>query len=392
MTTPGLLLNRIASLARVARGARLRPSADRWGGRALGVAFIGVLAFGSIKTAVSMIADRASFPTVSSWKKAPARFESFLNDHVAARTTLVDFAARVRIDTLESSPTPRVWIGSDQMLFYNHRADLAADYAGETGEQNCVRHWSSLTIARRDWCESRGIPFFMLVVPDKQTVYSERLPPVIRRRRGEVMLNSLLENWRTEPAVRVIDLRSDLRTAKALAPVYRLADTHWTPFGCWHGYRRTLDALATTCPGLVPRAWSTLHLETAPFSGGDIWRLLGLLREPPVEEYQCFRLVESIATSRTERIDLPDEDRLGHLHPVVWTNEKVKGPRVVLFGDSFVDRDFQELLAQHCRRLVIVPTFEMIESIIEQERPDAVIFETVERSILATRPRFPKSR
>jgi hypothetical protein len=339
-----------------------------------------------------MIADRASFPAVTSWKKIPARFEAFLNDHIAARTTLLDLGARVRIDSLGSSPTPRVWIGSNCMLFYNHRVDLAGDYVGETAEEQCVRHWAALTRARRDWCEARGIPFLMMVVPDKQSVYPELLPPVIRHRRGDSVLDRLIEHWQTVPTVPILDLRSDLRAAKTEFPTYRLNDTHWTPYGCWRGYCRLVEALAVNFPNLVPRRWSQLQVEMAPFSGGDTWRLLGLSRPPPVEEYPCFRLSNSKATSQTQRIDLPDEDRLGHLDPVVWTNPTTNGPCIVLFCDSFVDRDFQELLAQHCRRLVIVPTFEMIESIIEHERPDAVIFETVERSILATRPRMPKSR
>jgi hypothetical protein len=360
--------------------------------RILGVAFVCVLVAGTIGTAISMIADRSSFPAVSSWKKIPSRFETFLNDHIAGRTSLLDLGARVRIDSLGTSPTPRVWIGSEGMLFYNHRVDLAAEYVGEAAEEQCVRHWAALTRARRDWCEARGIPFVMIVVPDKQSVYAELLPPMIRHRQSDSVLDRLIELCKTAPTIRLLDLRADLRAAKTEFPTYRLSDTHWTPFGCWRGYSRAVEALSVDFPNVVPRPWSQLQIEVAPFSGGDTWRLLGLSRPPPVEEYPCFRLLDSKATSQTQRVDLHDEDRLGHLRPVVWTNPTANGPHIVLFGDSFIDRDFQELLAQHCQRLVIVPTFEMIESIIEQERPDAVIFETVERSILATRPRLPKSR
>lgn len=382
----------LTKLLPLLRQRRFVSSFERMAQRLLGVVFVIVLATAAIGSAASMFVDRAAFPETSSWKKIPARFETFLNDHVAGRSRLLDLGARLKMDALDSSPTPRVWIGSKGMLFYNHRADLAADYVGADAENRCVEHWSALTRARRDWCQKRGIPFWMLVVPDKQNVYTERLPPAIRYRQGDSVYDRLWHQWQVDQPISTIDVRTDLRDARFVSPVYRLCDTHWTPYGCWLGYCRTVEALAIHWPNLMPRSWSSLAVEKAPHSGGDLWRLLGLSRDPPAEEYPSFRLPDSKASAETQRIDLPDEDRLGHLHPVVWTNASVTGPRVVMFCDSFVDRNFQELLAQDCSRLVIVPTFEMIESIIEQERPDAVIFETVERSILATRPRLPKWR
>jgi hypothetical protein len=388
MDATGSLLHRFTTTRVAARARRIvgQVIGGNIAHRSLAVIFLAMLTAGWIGGAVNMISKRGKFPSVSSWKKLPARFESFLNDHLFARSQLLDANAQLKLRVLGVSPTQRVWIGSDGMLFYNHCTELPAICLGESGEAHCVEHWSRLVRLRRDWCQDRSVPFHLIVVPDKQSIYSELLPPVIRNRQGDAVLNRLEERWAITPRIDVIDLRDDLRAAKETMQVYRRCDTHWTPYGCWRGYCRTVEAL-----GLKPRAWSEFNLTSWPFAGGDVWRFLGLKGPPPVEEYPCPRMLNSAAVKSAEPVLLPEEDRLSHNRPAIWINAASTGPRVVLFCDSFADHLFQELLAQHCARLVIVPTYEMIEAIVEKERPDVVICETVERSILATRPRFPKS-
>jgi alginate O-acetyltransferase complex protein AlgJ len=386
MDTTGSLLHRLTTIRVAARARRIvgRFIGRNIAHRLLAVVFLAMLTAGWIGGAVNMIAQRAEFPTVTSWKKLPARFETFLNDRLLGRSLLLNANAQLKLSILDVSPTPRVWVGSDGMLFYNHRTELPAICAGEAGEAQCFVHWSQLVRRRRDWCQTRGLPFHLLVVPDKQSVYPELLPPAIRNRHDNGVLERLVESWKLAPCIDVIDLRDHLRAAKATMQIYRLSDTHWTPYGCWRGYCRTVEAL-----GLRPRPWNEFNLANWPFAGGDVWRFLGLSGPTPVEEYPCPRLSNSRAVKTDETVAIPEEDRLSHNRPAVWINAASKGPRVVLFCDSFADHLFQELLAQHCARLVIVPTYEMIQGIVETERPDVVICETVERSILATRPRWP---
>jgi alginate O-acetyltransferase complex protein AlgJ len=355
-----------------------------WTPRALAIVFLAALTATWIGSAVSMLAHSNAYPETSSWKKFPARFESFLNEHLVARTTLLDCNARLKVDVFGVSSTARVWIGSDGMLFYNHRAAMPAELVGEGAEAKCIEHWGRLVRARRDWCASRNYQFLTLVVPDKQTVYAERLRPVIRNRQSDGVLDRLFAQWNDAPAVTTIDLRGELIAGKSTQAVYRLGDTHWTPYGCWLGYCCTIGAL-----NRAAHSWSDLPISTERFSGGDVWQLLGLTRPPPLEEYPCPHLHNSPAKCTIEPVGIAERDRLSHLSSVVWTNASCFGPRVVLFCDSFADDLFQQFLAQHCVRLVVVPTYEMIESIIERERPDVVICETVERSILETRPRLP---
>src|SRR5439155_2598946 len=169
-------------------------------------------------TAVSyarMAADR--FP-VPGWRMRdlrwyPTQFEDALSDHLPGREALLGWHARFKLHTLHTSPTPRVWLGTDGSLFYNHWADVKTTNLAVHLER-AVERWGAVMRGRRDWCEARGIHFLVIVVPDKQTIYRERLPAVVRDRLDERVLDRVLERWRAEPAVRVVDLRPEFLAAK----------------------------------------------------------------------------------------------------------------------------------------------------------------------------------
>jgi hypothetical protein len=130
-------------------------------------------------------------------------------------------------------------------------------------------------------------------------------------------------------------------------------------------------------------------LERSPTGSGDIWRLLGFSRPAAEEWHDCPTLHDRIARIVPERVEIPENQRLSHRQAQVWTRRDGQGPRVILFGDSFAGNLYQFLLAQNCSRLVSAPTYEMIELLIERERPDIVICEAVERKLQHVRPDMP---
>src|SRR5438093_11759977 len=125
---------------------------------ALAATFVIALVGGTAVSYARMAADH--FPSPS-WRVRedlrwyPTKFEAALSDHLAGREALVGWHARFKLHTLRTSPTPRVWLGTDGWLFYNHWADLGAVNLPTHLEQ-AIERWGSVIRARRDWCEARG--------------------------------------------------------------------------------------------------------------------------------------------------------------------------------------------------------------------------------------------
>ncbi len=356
------------------------------GARLFAVVFLAAIAVVTIGTAARLITSMPSRPAFVSWRHLPAQFESMVNEHLLGRALAMSTNARLRVEALGISTTPQVWIGADGWLFYNHGATLGPSYSSPAGIALTIDHWDRLMRWRRDWCRSRGLPLGVVLVPDKQTVYPERLPASARRRSDSSVLDRVLGRWSAESAIRFADLRAEFQSAKSGEPLFWRSDSHWTPFGCWLGCERTVALLDELTSSNVPPS-PALVAERLPFHPGDLWRMLGLSEPAPAET--CLRLGvrEPRAVRTNEIVPLSESDRLSHLRPAVWERPDSLGPRVVLLCDSFADERFQELLAERCRRLVVVPTYEFPQSLIERERPDAVVIEMVERALICNRPR-----
>jgi hypothetical protein len=350
---------------------------------ALATIFVVAVLGGAAVSYARMAADH--FPSlswrVSTWRWYPPRFEAALSDHLAGREALLGWHARFKMHTLHTSPTPRVWLGSDRWLFLNHWADISRSPAHF---ERAIERWAEIIRSRRDWCEAHGIRFLVVVMPDKQTIYPERLPQVVRDRDDDHVLDRTLAIWRAEPAVPVVDLRPDLLAAKAYGQVYHRNDTHWTPMGAYVGGARVTEALADVLPGPAAAPWTSIAHATQSRVAGDLWRLAGMRGSAPAEEV----LVAEPPDRRTGRTDepvaVPDVLRLKHLTPLVWKGGS--GPRVVLFHDSFADWEFQAVLADRSDRLVAVGTYHFIEEILLRERPQVVICQFVERTIVCIQP------
>jgi hypothetical protein len=348
---------------------------------ALAATFVIVL-FGA--TAVSyarMAADHFPAPSwrVRDWRWYPTRFETALSDHLAGREALVGWHARFKLHTLHTSPTPRVWLGSDRWLFYNHWADIGQPPLS-TYVNGAIEKWGEVIRARRDWCEARGIRFLVVVTPNKQTIYPERLPQVVRDRDDGHVLDRTLALWRAEPAVAVVDLRPVILAAKPYGSVYFRYDTHWTPLGDYVGASRVVDALADVLPGPPEPPWpARAHLSQRRVAG-DLWLKVGLAGSPPEEEVLVPARPRCRARRTSEKVPIPDAERLKYLEPVVWQGGS--GPRVVLFHDSFADWEFQAILAERAERLVAVGAYQFIDDVVERERPQVVVCELVERAIV----------
>src|SRR5689334_9587138 len=113
-------------------GARLRPiDTATASNRLLACLVLAGLAYAFIASTVAMIRGIDTFPELSSWRKFPARFEAFLNEHLPGRVRILDANAKLRVETLGISSAPRVLLGTGGMLFFDPRPELAAEFVGE---------------------------------------------------------------------------------------------------------------------------------------------------------------------------------------------------------------------------------------------------------------------
>lgn len=339
----------------------------------------------------------ALFASGQSWgqlyrrlKRFPGEFEPFFNKRLAWGHLQTRRFARFKLNRFGVSATPRVWLGDDGWLFYNHEADGTYYPATDPRLPKRLAEWERSIPEWREWLEKRGIRFLVVVAPDKQSVYPELLPALVRKTRPDPSpTDRLLQAWRRlDPKLEVLDLREPVRQAKGEHPLYYKTDTHWNLYGARVGYQATAGRL-----GFSPLPDSAFRLTGTPTKDGDLVKQLGYWPYPD-ETFDDIQPARPAAREVPWVDESPAESRLDYLKCRAWVRDGAP-QKCLLVHDSFGDFYFAKLLAEHYGQLVSVPSNQLDPTLIEREKPDVVVLELVERlfqGIGSRRPTDPPQR
>jgi alginate O-acetyltransferase complex protein AlgJ len=311
----------------------------------------------------------------------PHAFEAYYDDHFGLRALLIrSYNATFRrwLGAFDAD----VIFGDDDWLYY-HLA--ARDYRRATSfEPGRLDAWVRALRRRQEWLAARGIRFLFVVVPDKDTIYPEHLPPALVDRPPESLLDQLLRRLREQTRVEVVDVRQPMLAAREqLGLLYHPADTHWNDLGAWVGYTAIVERLARIgFPALSPLPLSAFDRGRMD-SLRDLADMLGLHDRYPGESPKLHlrtRRAHLHRTSGATSTFVPRETK-------VQVSEVADAslPRAVMFRDSFATA-MLPMLSQHFSRIVYVWSDDVDERFVEAERPDVVIAELLERKIAGIPP------
>lgn len=324
--------------------------------------------------------------TKSALKKYPQNFEDYYNDHFGFRNLLLDWHNYVSYTWLKTSD--RVLIGKDGWLFLARglRPDIrpiriTSDYCGQApfGTEELAK-WSNALATNWRSLRDRNMEYLLVVVPNKHTVYSEYLPGHVKCDRGVSRLDQLAAELQQLEDFPLLDLRARfMQQAKVSDPLFQETDTHWDGLGVLLAYQAMMADLDVDVPDLVDIG--RVMVTDVERRGGDLARLLGMADQFR-EHSHGFRIAS--AQSRNAGNPFPALTRDPSRQPVAREQDNGALPRLMVFHDSFIGRSFIGLLSETFSRSVFVwhgrPDLPM--ELIEQENPDIIIHEMIERNLL----------
>lgn len=368
----------------------------RWAQWLLLVSFITGMGFTSYRTYLHLIDDireneradvkrlRAFNPSKTrSWKHLPEDFEPAFENRVEGRDLAVRRFARFKLNTLGVSSNPRVIIGKDGWLFYHHEAEPTYFSPADPQLAKIIDEWAVALPEWRRWLADRNIQLLVVIAPNKQQIYPDKLPTFQQKLLDDAPLQQLSQRWQSaDPKLQVVHLFAPLFAAAIDQQVYFKTDTHWNTDGMLVGYRKAVQAL-----GMVPLGPEAFQSGPGPTKVGDLTVKLGYWNEPP-EPFTHWELRNPRAKPVSVDIGGDEEARLDYLDTKAWERAG-GGPRAVFFHDSFGAGFFSELLAEHFGRMVAVPSNHLDPGIIEREQPNIVILEIVERQFQGIGARGP---
>ena len=307
-------------------------------------------------------------------QKWPAEYEAWVRDHFGFRSALIQWHSQLMLDVLGISPRADVVLGKDGWLYLGTNKSIDAYRCLFPYTPAGLEHEIHYTRERTEQLRAKGIRYVNAWAPNKEKVYPEFLPLWIQKTAGPCRMDQLGEALRGA-GLSFLDLRAAEAEAKAVGRAYHKTDTHWNALGAYYGYLAIAAELRKTFPHFGMLEKKDVRFVTTEGLGGDLARQLDLDKrylEPRVEERialpKCHRVEPAVTRpkgTKLEAYDCPGS----------------KGPRVLMFGDSFGNAliPFIAESASHFLAVEFGPPIDW--EMIAAEKPDVVVDIHVERQM-----------
>jgi alginate O-acetyltransferase complex protein AlgJ len=299
------------------------------------------------------------------WTRVPVAFTAYFNDHFGFRKTLVVDHAAFLVRVLGESTTSEVLVGKQGWLYYAKGRYMDSFRGQESFVPGELDQWVTALRGMRDWLASREIPFYVIIPPDKHTIYPEYLPSSVTLNASATRLDTLIAALR-EANIDVIDVRDDLRRAKSTGALYHQTDTHWNGDGGYVAYRAILLEVGRRFPRVRPYPRSDFKYWRRRATG-DLNSILGLTQGYEENILVLVPKVESAVSHQEGRT-------------VISERNDPQLPRMVMMRDSF-GNFLTALLSQNFSRATFLWDNNFNPALMEREKPDLVLFELVERRL-----------
>ena len=262
-------------------------------------------------------------------------------------------------------------IGKEDWLYYtgeNNIADYECTSPFTASELQSIR---SRLLDWNDQLTDRGIKFYVVFAPNKETIYPQFLPDSVKPGAKSCRIDQVMQELRSTQ-MSVLDLRDPLRSEARTTQVYHRTDTHWNAIGALRASREILSLIKKDFPQLTLPSLGDYQKKVQPISG-DLAAFL------PYDE----RFVEqsiSLIPLAPHRAELEEgADRM-----IISSIPESTLPGALVFRDSFSDA-LIPFLSEHFSRTVYAHSFSVDLDLVDKEKPDIVIFELAQRYLTVLR-------
>ena len=324
-------------------------------------------------------------PSPKGLLRMPGKLKYWFENNFGFRELLLQAHGRLKFQLYGVSPSEKVLPGRKPWLFLRSEQalDMYCNLYPFSDEE--LRTWVSFLDQNRQKCLKAKASYFFVIAPSKPTIYGEYLPPGWRKYRPYSRLDQLNETLATQlPQLNTIDLRPVLRKMSKHHRVYYYTDTHWNELGAYSASRAIQKELYSCYPEIgIQEKTEKIKTWTGPHAG-DLARMMGL--KYVLHEEQMRPLLPDIEITREDgnQLDLEvlDGDPFRRL---VTICASAPLESAIVFHDSF-GKTMVPYLARIFRRTVFIWNRQLDVALIEQERPQVVLHEIVERRLLNWMP------
>lgn len=178
---------------------------------------------------------------------------------------------------------PQVLIGQEGWMEYTADGNLD-DYQNAYLDLTNLESIRKKLIALDEELAQRNITLIVVVVPNKATIYPDKLPANLDKLQKTSRLDVFLDMMEQSDPNLVLDVRQALKQARESHQVYYRTDTHWNSLGAYTAYLEIMTAVSQAYPELQPYMLNKFRIKETNPQTMDLALINGMsfIREAPV--------------------------------------------------------------------------------------------------------------
>lgn len=312
--------------------------------------------------------------TIDNYYRFSRKYTKYFNDNIPFRNNLITVNSSIDYFIFKKSSSDYVIVGNDNWLFYNRIDDgdpiscykgtnLLSESELQTIAQNCVN--------QRDFLSEQGIEFVIYIAPNKERIYSEKMPSQYGEPAKNYQALQIVNYLRKNTDLRVVYPYDELMKAKTKIPynIWYKTDTHWNLLGGYVGASALLKELGIEMPAIDS---DRIQIKTGDDFSGDLSAMLNLKSQLKFADKEYF--ITGYNTHGMKNIEW-DFDNMISYSAINADPRTIYVERDSFSSNmsSYIGSQFNNTYLRH-KRTYSYDDFDYCN-------PDIFVYETVERNI-----------
>lgn len=309
---------------------------------------------------------------------------NYYNQRFGLRGYLIYGYHNLLAHLFQVSANPKIVMGQKGWLYYdgdNHVIDRY--YRGQRPfTERELLELTDFFQKRNTWLKKQGILYYLVITPDKETIYPDYLPSKMEKRLHPTPVEQFIYYARLHSDLPILYLRDALVAGKNTHfKLYYKTDSHWNDLGAYFGYQALLEQLS-----MQPFPLSNFHFKKSRQEQGDLTLLLNL--HGKTRDYNLTLITSTFCQTRPLS---GYEAKPPFMQPYAIHCPNKENKTAIIFHDSFFN-NMIPYFATHFKKSIYFWQLDLDQAIIQKEKPSVVIHEMVERFLdpdLLTRLKLP---
>ncbi len=315
----------------------------------------------------------------------PEKFDEYYECSFNLRTELLSINSELRLKLFNTSPFPNTVIIGKRGWYY-HMKYIDVYEAKIHFDKEELWHFKNMFDQRLKWLNEKGIKMYCAIIPVKTSIYPEYLPNFILKHNPINKTDSLINYLTRNSKVKIIDLRKVLLEDKIKNNIrlFHRTDQHWNDYGAFVAAKAIIDTIHNDFPEVNIIEIEDYKIDSFLRNGYSLARIL--LKSEEIQEME----ITVVHKDGFKAFALPKK---GYKPPETfpYKNEyeytyKVEGldaPKIYVVRDSYTAY-MKKYLSEYFNESFYLWdqwVFRLDKEIIENEKPDIVIFALIEADI-----------